>query len=158
MKNKKNEVGQFKFKKFQFHIDKVLKANGINDFLSNQEELKSKSDPFIVSLLDFLYRQEIKPNIIKTFSPKELCGALPDEVFLDVAQKSDRPAWLGKRLSRYIDTTIGKDPSYLVKKYMKGKNPYYHFSLDEGGYGGTKEEYSSETSNSNENSNKGSKE
>lgn len=128
-------IGSFKFLRFAKHVNAILHANNIGGFLTNQDDLKSKSDPFLVALLDFLHSRLTNGSHF-SLTPGQIASCLPEEVFSEVAGRSNYAAEVGRRLSKYVGKSIGSDPEYKVVKKTSGNNSTYYFGIKDGQVGG----------------------
>lgn len=127
-------LGSFKFLRFAKHVNSILDANKINGFLTNQESLKSKSDPFLVALVDLLHSRDRSGGAL-ILTPSQIASSLPEEIFSEVAGRSNYPAEVGRRLSKYIGKKIGSDTVYEVVKRASGNNSIYVFRILSGEVG-----------------------
>lgn len=124
----------FKFKKWGWHIGKILEANNIQGFLSNQDEIKAQADEFLVYLEELLTEKkalEFQRKITATDIAKEIGYEPEGSKSLD--QKSQ---YIGRRLSELNGKEFGNFTRYKVTKHISGNSSYYRFSVVSGSHEG----------------------
>jgi hypothetical protein len=127
-------VSDFKFKRWASTIANILKSLGYDNFLTNQDLLKSNADPLLKGLEEAIIEYDL---IDKYLAAQKIIPFIPQEVFEGVGTPSGRITCLGQKLSLLNGKSFGSDKTIKVTKKMSGNNSTYLFSYITGSPGGT---------------------